>query len=317
VTTINPFFGTTRNPRDPERIAGGSSGGSAAAVAARLALAATGTDTGGSLRIPAALCGCVGFKPTYGLLSTAGALGASPTFDHAGFLTRTAADLGPLLSATMGADAADPSTVPAVPLDTTPGGSIRGVRIGVPRTFFFDDLDAGVARAVEAALTRLNRAGALVRDVNAPLRATTMGDVFDPIVVAEIHQTYERDWRERPALFSDAFADFFKAPVPGGLELAAAHRARRRFQAEMTSVFEAVDVLAMPTVPVVAPLISGPIDGGLILRNTWPFNAAHLPALSLPCGAADRLPVGLQLAARPFSDGALLAAAIAIERVLG
>ena len=143
-----------------------------------------------------------------------------------------------------------------------------------------------------------------------------MARVFDPIVVAEIHQTYERDWRERPALFSEAFAGFFKAPLPSALELAAAHRERRRFQAELSGVFDEIDVLALPTVATVAPPIAGPIDGGLILRNTWPFNAAPAPALSLPCGPVDQLPIGLQLVARPFDDGRLLAIAVAIEQAL-
>jgi aspartyl-tRNA(Asn)/glutamyl-tRNA(Gln) amidotransferase subunit A len=316
VTTINPFFGTTRNPHDRDRIAGGSSGGSAAAVVARLAAAATGSDTGGSIRIPAALCGCVGFKPTFGVLSTAGVLGAAPTFDHAGLLAREVADLVPLMRAGMGVDPRDPATAPAPELRDVAAGTLRGVRLGVPRAYFFDNLDADVSRAVENALTRMARAGASVRDLRVPLDGSTMARVFDPIVAAEIHQTYERDWRERPQLFSPSFAEFFRTPVPGGLDLAAAQRARRAFQVEMTALFEEVDVLAMPTVPVVAPRIDGPIDGGLILRNTWPFNAAHLPALTLPCGPADALPVGLQLAAPPFGDGSLLAIAHAIERVL-
>ena len=317
VTTINPFFGTTRNPRDLDRIAGGSSGGSAAAVAARLAVAATGTDTGGSIRIPAAFCGCVGFKPTYGLLSTAGVLAASPTFDHAGFLTRTVGDLVPLLDATMGLDAADPGTVPAIGLADLGQGTLRGVRIGVPRAFFFDDLDVQVGRAIDRALTRLSGAGAVVRDIPSPVDGTTMARVFDPIVVAEIHHTYERDWRGRPALFSEAFASFFEAPLPTALELAAAHRERRAFQTRFARVFEDVDVLATPAVPIVAPPIRGPIDGSLILRNTWAFNAAHAPAISVPCGPVDALPVGLQLATRPFADATLLAIGSAIERALG
>ena len=316
VSTINPFFGTTRNPSDTNRIAGGSSGGSAAAVAARLAIAATGTDTGGSVRIPAAFCGCVGFKPTFGLLSTAGVLGASPTFDHAGFLTRRVADLLPLLAAAMGVDAADAGTVPAISLEEGAAGSLRGVRIGTPRAFFFADLDADVGRAMETALARLSRAGAVARDVDVPVDQTTMGDVFDPIAVAEIHQTYERDWLERPALFSDSFAAFFKEPLPTTLELAAAYRDRARFQAELARVFDNVDVLATPTVPIIAPLIAGPIDGVLILRNTWPFNAAHAPALSLPCGPADRLPVGLQLVARPFDDARLLGIGALVEEAV-
>jgi aspartyl-tRNA(Asn)/glutamyl-tRNA(Gln) amidotransferase subunit A len=317
VTTINPFFGTTRNPRDMGRIAGGSSGGSAAAVAARLAVAATGTDTGGSIRIPAAFCGCVGFKPTFGLLPTAGVLAASPTFDHAGFLTRSVADLVPLLGAAMGVDPDDPGTVPAIPLAGSEPGALRGVRVGVPRAFFFDDLDSDVGRAIEGALTRVNRSGAVLRDVSASVDATTMARVFDPIVVAEIHQTYERDWKERPALFSEAFAAFFQAPLPTALELAAAHRDRRAFQARVARLFDDIDVLVTPTVPIVAPPIAGPIDGSLILRNTWPFNAAHAPAISVPCGPVDAPPVALQLATRPFGDATLLAIASAIERALG
>ena len=317
VTTINPFYGTTTNPRDRTRIPGGSSGGSAAAVAARLAMAATGSDTGGSIRIPAALCGCVGFKPTFGLLSTAGVLGAAPTFDHAGFLTRSVADLAPLLEASMGLDALDASTVP--PISLTDGGvaSLSGLRIGVARTYFFDNLDSEVTRAIEGVLAGLAKTGAQVRDVRTPVDGTTMARVFDPIVVAEIHQTYERDWRERPQAFSSAFAEVFKAPLPTALELAAAYRQRRGFQAEMTRVFDEVDVLIMPTVPTVAPPIAGPIDGNLLLRNTVVFNAARTPALSLPCGPPDRLPVGLQLVARPFGDARLLQIAALVERHLG
>jgi aspartyl-tRNA(Asn)/glutamyl-tRNA(Gln) amidotransferase subunit A len=313
VTTINPFFGTTANPRDRTRIAGGSSGGSAAAVAARFAAAATGSDTGGSIRIPAALCGCVGFKPTFGLLSTAGVLGASPTFDHAGFLTRAVADLRPLLSATMGVDALDPATVPALSLDDGGGESLNGLRVGVARGYFFDGLDNEVSVAVEAALAGLSRAGARLRDVRTPVDGTTMSRVFDPIVVAEIHQTYERDWRERPQLFSSAFAEFFRAPLPTALELAAAHRQRRAFQVAMSRMFDEMDVLVMPTVPIVAPPITGPIDGNLLLRNTVPFNAARTPVLSLPCGVPDRLPVGLQFATEPFADGRLLRIGALVE----
>lgn len=316
VTTINPFFGTTRNPHDRERIAGGSSGGSAAAVAARLAAAATGSDTGGSIRIPAALCGCVGFKPTFGVLSTAGVLGASPTFDHTGFLTRTVADLRHVLAATMGADSNDAGSIPAVGLEPGPGKSLRGIRIGTPRAYFFDHLDDEVGRALEATLSRASRAGATVVDVTVPVDQTTMSRVFDPIAVAEIHQTYDREWRERPHLFSAEFAAFFKAPLPGTLELAAAYRERQRFQVDLGRVFDQVDVLAMPTAPIVAPPIAGSIDGGLILRNTWPFNASRQPALTLPCGPDGRLPVGLQLVARTFDDARLLRIGALIEAAL-
>ena len=166
-------------------------------------------------------------------------------------------------------------------------------------------------------LAGLTKAGAHLRDVRTPVDGTTMARVFDPIVVAEIHQTYERDWRERPQAFSSAFAEFFKAPLPTALELAAAYRQRRVFQVEMTRVFDEVDVLILPTVPTVAPPIAGPIDGSLLLRNTVLFNAARTPALSLPCGPPGRLPVGLQLVARPFGDARLLQIAGLVERHLG
>ena len=138
VTTMNPFFGTTRNPMDRTRIPGGSSGGSAAAVVARMCLAATGSDTGGSVRIPAAFCGCVGFKPTFGRISTQGLIAASPTFDHVGFLTRTVEDAQILFSATRSA------TPPSI-------ASPSSVRIGVARAFFFADLEPAVAQAMQTA----------------------------------------------------------------------------------------------------------------------------------------------------------------------
>ena len=206
----------------------------------------------------------------------------------------------------MGVDVLDPATVPAISLSAGGGESLSRLRVGVARAYFFDELDAEVSRAIEAALAALSRAGVRLRDVRTPVDGSTMARVFDPIVVTEIHQTYERDWRERPQLFSSAFAEFFKAPLPTALELAASYRQRRRFQVEMTRVFDEVDVLIMPTVPIVAPPIAGPISGNLLLRNTVPFNAARTPALSLPCGPPDRLPVGLQLVTRPFEDARLL-----------
>ena len=301
VTTINPFFGATRNPVDRTRIPGGSSGGSAAAVAARLAAAATGSDTGGSVRIPAALCGCVGLKPTWGWVPTAGLLGACPTFDHAGVLTRTVADAALMLEVM--------SKRPRKP-------AVRGrrLRVGVARAFFFDALQPDVATALERVLVTLRAAGADVRDRNLPIDGDTMARVFDPIVAAEIWATYGGDWRARPHLFSPGFAEFFAEPAPSRGAVAAARLALRTFQADVAAVFEQVDVVLTPTVPVTAPPIAGPIDGALILRNTWPFNAARTPAITVPCGT-DRagLPIGAQLAARAGDDWLLLEAAAWLE----
>ena len=301
VTTINPFYGTTKNPVDGLRVAGGSSGGSAAAVAAHLAAAATGSDTGGSVRIPAALCGCVGFKPTFGRLSTAGLLGACPTFDHAGLLARSVEDISLLFSALVGT--------------TRPTAPSRTLRVGVARGFFFDGLQPDVARAVERALDRIRETGASVVDRDLPITGTTMSRAFDPIVATEIWARYGADWRSRPRAFSDAFAAFFADAPPTATQVASARHARLEFQRDVDRVFDDVDVVVTPTVPVTAPAIAGPIDAGLILRNTWPFNAARTPAITVPCGTdAPGLPVGLQIAARIGADAALLDAA---QRVTG
>jgi aspartyl-tRNA(Asn)/glutamyl-tRNA(Gln) amidotransferase subunit A len=296
VTTINPFFGTTRNPADHSRIAGGSSGGSAAAVAAHLCAAATGSDTGGSVRIPAALCGVVGFIPTFGRLSTSGLLGACPTFDRVGVLTRTVADAALMVRAMIG-DAASPA---ARPRNTS-------LRIGVARAFFYDALQPDVARAMDDVVDRYRRLGVEVVDRNLPIDEQTMARVFDPIVVSEIWSRYGDDWRTRPQLFSPGFAAFFSTPAPPAADVAAARRALGEFQERVDAALTGVDAVMMPTVPVTAPLIAGPVDGALILRNTWPLNAARIPAISVPCGRDARgLPIGVQLTARRGQDEAVL-----------
>ena len=333
VTTVNPFFGTTHNPRDGSRIAGGSSGGSAAAVAARLALVATGSDTGGSVRIPAAFCGCVGFKPTFGLLPTMGLLGACPTFDHVGLLTRSADDALEVLAAIVDETALSSTTLSSTAVSSTAMSStamsstalrvayraarargVTNVRIGVPRAYFFDALDSDVARVVTRALAQARTDGAVVRDVALPVTAALYDTMFAPIAVSEIRATYAREWAARPDAFSLEFAAVFAGPGPAPAEVASARNARAAFERAVAAVLTEVDVLVMPTVPLVAPRIDGPIDGMRILRNTWPFNAARVPAVSVPCGDdADGLPVGLQLVGRLFDDARLLAVAAAIQ----
>ena len=305
VTTINPFYGTSHNPIDPTRIAGGSSGGSAVAVAARMCAAATGSDTGGSVRIPAALCGCVGFKPTFGRLSTQGMLGACPTFDHVGFLTRTVKDAQLMFNAALG-------TTPGTPAPGTPA-----LKIGVARPYFFDDLQSSVATAMNRALERMKASGMLVDDCNLPITGKTYGNVFDPIAAFEIWSRFGADWRANPSLFSPAFVEFFKTERPAVTTVESTRAALAEFQSAVDRVFDEVDVIVTPTVPVTAPPIAGPIDGMKILRNTWPFNAAHTPAISIPCGTdAAGLPVGLQLVARKGQDERLLAMADAIYLVV-
>ena len=293
VTTINPFFGTTRNPVDRTRIAGGSSGGSAAAVAAHLCLAATGSDTGGSVRIPAAFCGCVGFKPTFDRISTRGLIAASPTFDHVGFLTRTVEDAQILFRA-VADGAAD------VPLPDR-------IRIGVPNAYFFDKiwLEPEVEAAFTREMARLGGQGARIVAATLPVHDKTMSQVFDPVFLFELWGRFGADWRTHPGSFSKQFADVFSIERPSVTDYEAGLAALKEFQAALDKAFDTVDVIATPTVTMTAPPIAGPIDGMRILRNTWPFNAAGTPAISVPVRGTS-LPVGLQFVARRGEDDKLL-----------
>lgn len=290
VTTINPFFGPTRNPADRTRIPGGSSGGSAAAVVARLCAAATGSDTGGSVRIPAALCGCVGFKPTHGRISTQGLIAASPTFDHVGFLTRTVEDAQILFRAV--SEDVDSSL-------TNP------IRVGVPANYFFDGITPEVKAVFAAAMARIGSLGARVTSVSLPIDDKTMARVFDPVFMFELWGRFGTDWRTNPGSFSKEFSGVFSTERPSVSEYESALAALKGYQAAIDTVFDTVDVIATPTVNVTAPPLAGPVDGMRILRNTWPFNAAGTPAISVPLPTAG-LPAGLQLIGRRGEDDKLL-----------
>jgi aspartyl-tRNA(Asn)/glutamyl-tRNA(Gln) amidotransferase subunit A len=308
VTTINPFFGTTRNPVDRTRIPGGSSGGSAAAVAARMCLAATGSDTGGSVRIPAAFCGCVGFKPTFGRISTQGLIAASPSFDHVGFLTRTVEDAQIVFAAS---SSAAPSSIAAP----------SSVRVGVAREYFFEGLEPAVADAVGVAIEGVKRRGATISDVRLPVTSKTMAQVFDPVFLFELWGRFGVDWRTNPGSFSKEFSGVFSIERPSVIEYESGLAALKDYQSSVDKLFDSVDVIVTPTVPITAPPIAGLIDGMKILRNTWPFNAAGTPAISIPInvrkgGSLDPpLPVGLQLVARRGEDDKLLQIARRFEEV--
>jgi len=294
VTTNNPFYGTTRNPVDETRIPGGSSGGSAAAVVARLCAAATGTDTGGSVRIPAAFCGCVGFKPSFGRISTQGLLGGSPSFDHVGFLTRTVED-AELIWRVFPTSSRVPTN------DSVP----TTVRVGVARSYFFEALDSVVAEAVNRALASMQAPSATLADVTFPVTSKTMSEVFDPVFSFELWGRFGPDWRTNPGSFSKEFSAFFSFPRPSIAEYEEGLAALKEYQAGVDKLFDSVDVVVTPTSPVVAPPIAGRIDGMKILRNTWPLNAAGTPAISIPLKTTG-LPVGLQLIARRGEDDKLL-----------
>jgi aspartyl-tRNA(Asn)/glutamyl-tRNA(Gln) amidotransferase subunit A len=324
-TTNNPHFGATRNPWNLDHIPGGSSGGSGAAIAAGLATATTGTDTGGSIRIPASICGVVGLKPTYGRVSKAGVLPLSYLFDHAGPVTRTVEDAALVLNAIAGYDPADPSSVRTALDDYSAvlGGSIRGLRIGVPRPYFFERLDDEVASAVERALGELRMLGAEVQDVEIAGVEAGVGAVFG-LVLAEAQEIHADVLRTRPGDLGADVRDILSSPTPDTRSLMRALRRRDALCASMRIALESVDLLVTPTTPVVAARIGqetvryGGVEESILMamiRCTAPFNATGLPALSQPCGFTRAgLPVGLQLIGRPFDEATVLRAGHAYER---
>jgi aspartyl-tRNA(Asn)/glutamyl-tRNA(Gln) amidotransferase subunit A len=311
-------FLPARNPWNTAHIPGGSSSGSGAALAAGLVVGATGSDTGGSIRGPAAFCGIVGLKPTYGRVSRAGVLSLSWTLDHTGPMARTVEDCAYLLQAMAGHDAADPASS-RVPIDdylAPLGQDIRGVKIGVPRAYFFDGIDAEVAQAFEGALTTLRELGAEVRDVTIPSLHTT--PAFLLILMAEAFAYHERDIREHPELYGDVLRErILTGALVTAAEYTQAQRLRAQLCREMAEVLRDVDVLATPTAPAPATpftLAQDP-EFGFPRSNMPPFNLTGLPTLALPCGfTSSELPLSLQLAGRPFDEGMVLRVGHAYEQ---
>jgi aspartyl-tRNA(Asn)/glutamyl-tRNA(Gln) amidotransferase subunit A len=330
VTTDNPHFGTTHNPWDTTRIPGGSSGGSGAAVAAHLATAAIGTDTGGSIRIPAALCGCVGLKPTYGRVPKSGVLALSDLADHVGPLTRTVADAALVLQAIAGYEPGDPTTVPMPVPDYAAAltGDVAGLRVGLPRTTMWTVLDDEVRTAAEAAVEVLRGLGVAVTDVELPDHGPVIGNLgeagFFSVVVEESRWAHRVGWQATPERFGGDLAALYSLPPLPGPAFAESLDRVARYAAAVRERLVDVDLLVMPTVPMPAPPIGAETVqvGGVELPtivagilNTAPFNVARLPAISVPCGfTAGGLPVGLQLVGRPFDEVTVLRGAHAYEQ---
>jgi 2-dehydropantoate 2-reductase len=301
--SVNPAYGMTYNPHHRGRTSGGSSSGSAALVAAGVCDHALGTDTGGSIRIPASYCGIVGVKPTFGLVPEAGVTPLAPSLDHVGTLTRTIAQAAALLAVLAGREIA---------LTDVPRP-----RVGVLRVQTEDpDLTPGVRAAVAAALE-----GWDLVDVELPELATAEDELLGPIILYEAYAEH----RERLAREGEKYGPQTRALLEMGADVSeAAYReavaGREAFQAAVARAFAGVDVLAGPTVPYTAPREDPPVgtpEGELEGRYTGPWNLAGVPAVSLPCGAAeDGLPAGLQLAAPAGADAHLLSVAREFERRL-
>lgn len=337
VTTNNPHYGPTRNPWDTERIPGGSSGGAAAAIAAGLCAASLGTDTGGSIRIPAALCGIAGLKPTFGRVSCFGAVPLAPSLDHVGPLARSVGDLALLLSVIAGRDQLDKATL-AQPrlkaiatvreLSTRLRSRFtknRPLRLGWPREYFFTHLEPEVRRAVEAARRSFEKLGAIVEEISLP----HIHDGDEPstaIALAEATQVHRgAGWF--PARAADYGDDVRKRLEMGGeikaVDYLQAQEVRRRASADFEAAWTRVDAILAPTVPITAPRIGenvAQIDGkeepvrGALIRLNRPANFTGLPAISLPCGwTQNGLPIGLQIIGRAWGEEELLSIARIFE----
>jgi aspartyl-tRNA(Asn)/glutamyl-tRNA(Gln) amidotransferase subunit A len=313
-----------RNPWNTGHFTGGSSSGSGAAVAAGLTPAALGSDTGGSIRLPAALCGIAGLKPTYGLVSRRGVYPNSFTFDHVGPMAWSVADCAAILAAIAGHDPDDPASAdrPVPDYAAALGGDLRGLRIGVVRHFHETDIDTDpeVIAALEEALAMLRSLGAVIEDVRLrPVKQYS--DVKITIAESELFNVHAAAFRTRPGDFGDDFLGrALGAVLISGADYMEAQRERRQMLAELRPVWQRYDALVTPTAPAPAPEL-----GRWRTVNFWqkasfttPWNVLAGPALSQCMGfSVAGLPLGLQIAGRPFDDATVLRIGHAYEQATG
>jgi aspartyl-tRNA(Asn)/glutamyl-tRNA(Gln) amidotransferase subunit A len=327
-TTENPYFGSARNPWDLERVPGGSSGGSAAAVAAGIGFASIGSDTGGSIRIPSALCGTVGLKPTFGRVSCFGIVPLARSLDHAGPLARTVTDAAIVLRAIAGYDPRDSFTVrkPVPDYLQALRGKSRGLRLGWPRDFFFEQVADEIGSAIEAAGKTFHRLGAKIEEIALPY----LQDSVEPstqIALAEARFFHE-SLGFFPARASEYGEDVRQRLSQGGnvraVDYLAALDLRERVTQEFDLALQHVDALLAPTVPIAAPRLGeGTVKIGgkeetvrsALIRLNRPANFTGHPAVSLPCGfTKSGLPIGLQLIGRKWEESRLLQIAHVYEQ---
>jgi aspartyl-tRNA(Asn)/glutamyl-tRNA(Gln) amidotransferase subunit A len=311
ITSANPHFGPVRNPWNPEHSPGGSSGGSAAVLAAQIVYMAMGTDTGGSIRIPAAFCGTVGLKPTYGRVSRHGVLPLGYSLDHMGPLTRSVRDAALTLNTIAGPDPKDPTASQRPVVDYVPaeGCSIRGLRVGFPEDFFFDRLDPDVESAVRGAIARAESLGASVRSVRLP-DMPALNAVARMVLLAEASAVASPALDRRELFGPDVLALLDQGRLVPAVDYINAQRLRRRMRREFDALWREVDCLFTPTTPNTAPRIGdttvrlGGVDEDVRLATTRlvrGINALGYPALSIPCGlSGSGLPIGLQIIGPPF-----------------
>lgn len=324
-TTDNPHYGTCRNPWDLERSPGGSSGGAGAAVAADLAVASLGTDTGGSIRIPSAFCGIVGLKPTHGRVSKYGVFPLAWSLDHVGPMTKTVRDAAILLEAIAGYDSSDPTSVdvPVVPYTDYLNGELTDLVIGFEEEYFFKCCDDEVAAVVRQALAWFESMGATVKPVSIPsLRHAPFAELVT--ITSEASAIHHRNLKERPNDFGEDVRLLLElGELNSAVDYLQAQQVRHKLKRDFTALFREVDVLVSPTLPIPAPRIGQDTVeiGGLKLdiisgltRFMAPGNLTGLPALTVPCGFVSGMPVGLQLIGPAFREEVLLNLGYAFEQ---
>lgn len=318
-SSIISFFGPVRNPWSTEHIAGGSSAGSAVAVAAGLCYGALGSDTGGSIRQPSAYCGTVGLKPTYGRVSTRGVIPLSWSCDHVGPITRCVTDAAVTLQALAGYDPGDPNSLDApVPDYVAALHETRPLRVGIPHAYFYEKLDPEVESAMTGALSVIGKLVSTVQDVEMPASGDTT------ILRAEAYAYHFESLRKSPELYHPETL----RRIRSGEDISAvtyiqAYRQLEEQRHNIRKAFELVDLFITPTTPVppfsTAELLAD-VNGlrskeTLMLHNTRPFNISGLPSISVPCGFTKTgLPIGMQITGAPWAEGEVLRLARAYEQ---
>jgi aspartyl-tRNA(Asn)/glutamyl-tRNA(Gln) amidotransferase subunit A len=323
--TENPYYGSCRNPRDTARSPGGSSGGSAAAVSDGIVTGALGSDTSGSIRIPASMCGVVGLKPTYGRVSRHGCYPEAPTLDHVGPLAASVADVAIMLDAISGWDPDDPTTLHRPATSTYPRlrAGLTGIVIGVEEDFFFGGVDDDIGALVTGSVERLRQLGAVIR----PITIDGLRDAdaaLNTIDAAETTSIHQRHLREQPNGYSHHVRLLLeRGALVSAVDYLNAQQVRERLRGQFRAVFREVQAIVAPALPLRTPRIGErtTIVNGVevsvsahVGRLLGPANLLGLPSLTLPCGYLDHLPVGIQVLGPPLGEQQVLDIGFGLEQ---
>ncbi len=322
----NPHFGAVHNPWNPDKVPGGSSGGSGAAVASHSTYSSLGTDTAGSIRIPSSACGIVGLKPTHGRVSKYGIFPLAWTLDHVGPMAKSVADAAAMLTAIAGFDKRDPTCADVPVNDYLSGlnGNVKGLKIGINEEYFFKNVDGPVEKIIRDRIADLEKQGAIVTTVSIPsLRNAEWVELATSL--SEASAIHHSDMQTRPDDFGADIRFLFElGELFTAVDYLQAQQARRQLKSEFDAALEKVDVLICPTLPFIAPNIGDDkvnINGQKVdfiencIRFTGPSNLTGLPAMTVPAGVVDKMPVGLQIIGRAFDEARLLNVGLAIEEM--